>query len=201
MHAEHVGSPALFDEIFLKRDFSVCRPDPGFDAFVRHWKNCRAYVQRAPDLIGYLRKFSALTEQTGADDVGREISIAEIKPDLLAEPAKLLQHDEGIIFNAPTFVAVAQSCKGIRDRIDIGSHVEPVEDTVISGIANDRKLRRIGHRGQPLDELGATGAAGEHDDHLEASALTAVVGGRSIGRSRSGPLSFASPSGPQRRLT
>ena len=51
--------------------------------------------------------------------------------------------------------------------------------------------------GQPFDQFGAAGAAGENDDHHESPGIDGVLECWSVGKFASGPPFLTKPSAPQ----
>ena len=106
--------PVFLDKKFLKGNFSLRRLHARFNALVGHGQNRRLDAQGAADSVGRLRQSETFIQESSARDMRRQVFVAEIKPRVIAQPAKLVQSIGSVVFNAPTFVAVGEASQAYR---------------------------------------------------------------------------------------
>src|SRR3990172_9089266 len=131
----------------------------------------------------------------------RQILITQCKPGVVTEPAELLQNSKGIALDAPTLLRVAHARQRVDNRVDVRRDMQAVKKAVVTGVADDRQLRGIDFRGQPFDQFGAAGAAGQYDNHEENLGVDGAMESQSGGKVLRGPPSLTRPSGPASRCT
>ena len=101
-----------------------------------------------------------------------KITITDVEPDRLSQLAHGLQAVEGVALHAPAALFAEQAGKDVSDRIQVRRDVQSPPLEIVPGIHDDCDVFGSDDLTQAIDELGASGAAGEYDDHA-ASVLLA----------------------------
>ena len=94
-----------------------------------------------------------------------EITIANVEPDGLSQLAHGLQTVEGVALHAPATFFAQEAGKNVSDRIKVGRDVQSPPFEIVPGIHDDCDFFGSDDLAEAIDELGASGAAGEYDDH------------------------------------
>src|SRR5579871_2076024 len=129
-----------------------------------------------------------------AEDVRREVVVAELEPRVLAERTQRPERVKRLVPDAITRRVVEDPRKPVDDGVDVGGHEKAPELVIVGGVRDDGQtaLRQDGV--ETGRELGSAGAAGEHDD-VQRNMSSAA------GRSRSRPLPLRSPGSSPRTMT
>ncbi len=91
----------------------------------------------------------------------REVGVAEVEPDLLAERPQPVHHLEAVAVQSPT-ARIDAVGEPERDQVGVRADMRAVDLDVVAGVGDDRQSLRADHVGHPAGELGAAGAAGEN---------------------------------------
>ena len=103
---------------------------------------------RAPsarDLGGHLRERRPRVQALRAEEVGREVLVAEPEPGGDVVARERVERGEGLAFEAPALRGVRRAGERVGDRVEVGGDVQPVELVVVAGVDDrDDLVRRHG---------------------------------------------------------
>src|SRR6185503_5093139 len=105
----------------------------------------------------------AFCEAVGAAQADREVAVAEVEPDVLAQLSEAVHHMERVVLQAPAAL-VDPVGEPERHEIRVGGDVAAVDLDVVAGVGDHGQLVAE-HVEHPAGELGAPGPAGEQDYH------------------------------------
>jgi hypothetical protein len=150
----------------------VVDDDMGLDAVVGHRQQPDAGLPPLAERPGHGGERVAGVEHLGADQVGREVAVAESEPGRLdAVRLELLLGPPGLVPPSPPAVGVDPAAEGVHDRVEVGAHLEPVEPQVVGGVGDHRHLGVAPGVGaaadvaeDPLEEARAADASAEDGD-------------------------------------
>ena len=94
-----------------------------------------------------------------------EITVADMEPDGLSQLAHGLQTVKGVALDAPAALFAEQAGKDVGDGIQVGRDIQSPPFEIVPGIHDECEFFGSHDLTQAIDELGASGAAGEYDDH------------------------------------
>ncbi len=144
--------------------------DPGGDRVVAHRQQPRSNAEPRGDLAGHLGQRRAGREPVRAEQVGREVEIAEVEPGHVGvEGPELLGRAEGLVPPSPSALSVERVPQPVGDRVQIGRDVEPVHLDVVRGVHDHRDVRGRHGADQPAEELPRADPTGERRDPHVAS--------------------------------
>ena len=72
--------------------------------------------------------------------MGRDIAVAEAEPGVGLVTVERVEARERLALETPTELAVGCTGQGVRDRIEVGAHAQPVELVVVAGVADHDEL-------------------------------------------------------------
>ena len=126
---------------------------------------------RAAIARGHLRQGQAVGQRSCPEQVRRQVEVAEPEPRGVAiEGRELLGRSEGLVAPAPPALPVERVAEPIRDRIEVGTHPEPVDVDVVAGVHDRRDVDRRHGADEPAQELPRTDTSCERDDLHERRA-------------------------------
>ena len=99
----------------------------------------------------------ALAEPPRALEADREVAVAEVEPDVLAERAQGVHHHEGVVAQAPAALVDAVG-QPVEDEVGVGRDVAAVDLDVVAGVGDHDELVADLVE-QAAGELGATRTA------------------------------------------
>src|SRR5699024_9365291 len=99
-----------------------------------------------------------------AQDMGGQISIAQIHPAIAAQAFEIIQYTVAFICQPPAFFGVDLTGQGIGQCVYIRGHPKPMKLLVSSDITDNAELTRLTNRRQDKRERGAADSAGEQCD-------------------------------------
>ena len=153
---------ALADHELLERVPGPARLDVRADGLVAHRQHLRLDAQRRAGLVDRLGQPGALGEPAGAAHAQREVAVAEVEPDVVAELAQAVHDVEGVAGQAPAALVDAVG-EPEGDEVGVGGDVGAVDLDVVGGVGDDDEL--VGLVEQAARELGSAGPAREQDYH------------------------------------
>src|ERR1041385_1195340 len=160
--APRLDGPAGFHGIFLERNLSLGRLHARIDAVVRHRQQLRRETERGGKPRRRLRERRAFAQYARARDMAREVAVAELEPGFFAVLAEPFERRKRVAAHAPALFSVNAPRERVRDRVQVGRDVQPVQNDIVAGVADDRELFRRGFVRQALDQLRAAGASREN---------------------------------------
>ena len=101
-------------------------------------------------------------EPAGAVQADRQIAVAEVEPDVLAERAQLIHGRERVAVDAPAALVDGVG-EPERDQVGVRADVRAVDLDVIAGVGDDHQFGPELVQ-QAAGQLRASGAAGKQDD-------------------------------------
>ena len=81
----------------------------------------------------------ALAEPPRALEADREVAVAEVEPDVLAERAQGVHHHEGVVAQAPAAIVDAVG-QPVEDEVGVGRDVAAVHLDVIAGVGDHDEI-------------------------------------------------------------
>jgi hypothetical protein len=109
-----------------------------------------------------VRQPGARGEALRAVQADREVAVAEVEPDLLAERPELVHGVEGVVGQAPAaLVDLVGEPKG--DQVGIGADVRAIDLDVVAGVGDDDQIGPELVQ-QATGQLRASGTPGQEDD-------------------------------------
>ena len=153
---------ALADHELLERVPGPARLHVGAHRLVAHRQHARLDAERPARLVDRLGQPGALGEPAGAAHAQREVAVAEVEPDVVAELAQAVHDVEGVAGQAPAALVDAVG-EPEGDEVGVGGDVGAVDLDVVGGVGDDDELVRLVE--QAARELGSAGPAREQDYH------------------------------------
>ena len=92
---------AVADHELLERALAPAGGDERAQRIVGRDEHARGDAERAPQVVDRLRQPRAAREPAGAVQADREVAVAEVEPDVLAERAQLVHRGERVAGEAP----------------------------------------------------------------------------------------------------
>ena len=89
---------------------------------------------RRGDLGRHLGERRARAQPLGAEEVGREVLVAEPEPGRHVVAVERVERRERLAFEAPALLGVRRAGERVGDRVEIGGDVQPVELVVVAGV-------------------------------------------------------------------
>ena len=153
---------ALADHELLERVPGPARLHVRPDGLVAHRQHLRSYGERRAGLVDRLGQPGALGEPAGAAHAQREVSVAEVEPDVVAQLAQAVHHVEGVAGQAPAALVDAVG-EPEGDEVGVGRDVRAVDLDVVRGVGDDDELAGLVE--EAARELGSARPAREQDYH------------------------------------
>ena len=152
-----------------------------------------ASPQRAHSAAVTVAERVAGAEHLGADDVGREVAVAEPEP---GRPARRSAASSSLTAKvssapAPALLLVDAAAEGVHHGVQVGADPQPEQRDVVAGVADHGDLGPAPARGawaareQAAQEPGGADAAGRDDD---VHAGVSLAGRRATRRKQVGPF-------------
>src|SRR5581483_6860586 len=154
-----------FHEIFFEAEIAGRGINPGFNPHVAHRENAWSNTVLMRNIAGGLRKGLAFRHQLGAQEMGRQIAVANAEPCRLTEFPHRLKAMKGISTNSPSTLAAQNVREHIGDGVDVGGDVQSPPLVVVAGIHDDREFFRRKHAAKAVDKFCSPSAAGKHRNH------------------------------------
>ena len=101
----------------------------------------RRHAERLAQAVERLRQPRAVGQPRRALHAHREVAVAEVEPDVLAQLAQPLHHLEGVAPQAPAAL-VDPVGQPVEDEVGIGGDVGAVDLDVVGGVGDRRRARR-----------------------------------------------------------
>ena len=98
----------------------------------------------------------------------RQIAVAEVEPDVLAERAQLVHRGERVVREPPAAL-VDRVGEPEGDQIRVGADVRPIDLQIVAGVGDDGEVGAELIQ-QSASELRASGAPREQDDVCHSGA-------------------------------
>ena len=148
--------------------------------------------------LGHGREGIAGLQHLGADQVGREVTVAQPEPGRLdAVRRQLLLGVPRLVAATPPALGVDAVAQGVHDRVEIGADLEAVQPDVVGGVRDDGDGPVVGAVGgqepgldgtlEPLEEPRSAHPAGQYGDRSRRRLHGPTVPDRSRARGSGGP--------------
>ena len=138
------------------------RPDERAQRRVRGHEHAGGHVERAPQLVDGVRQPPAGREPLRAVQADREVTVAEVEPDLLAQGAQLVHRRERVVLDPPAALVDGVG-EPERDQVGVGADVRAIDLDVVAGVGDDDQVGPELVQ-QAAGQLRASGAPGKEDD-------------------------------------
>ena len=136
----------------------------------------RVVTPRAAAKSGHdVGQAGAQPQSFGAQDMGGEILVAELEPEIATVAADRVERVPGVAGDAPAGGRIGDPGQRVEDRVEVGADPQPEELEIVGGVDDHGQVAGRQFPGQALGELGAADAARQRHDHLECS-LCRVAG-------------------------
>ena len=185
---------AVADHELLEGALAAGGRDPRAQRVVGRDEHARRHAERAPQVVDRLRQPRAVGEPHRAVQADRQVAVAEVEPDVLAERAQLVHRRERVAGEAPAAL-VDRVGEPERDEIRVGADVRAVDLQVVAGVGDDGEFGAELVQ-QAASELRASGAPREQDDVCHSGGQATKV----RRRMRLAPLTTLRLGGPAERL-
>src|SRR6185295_1556983 len=163
LDVEHRAGGALADHELLEA------VPAGLVAYLRahrlvaHRQHPGGEAERAALLVDRLGQPRALAQAARPAHAERQVAVAEVEPDVVAQLAQAVHHVERVAGEAPAAL-VDQVREPERDEVGVRRDVGAVDLDVVAGVGDHRELVADDVE-QPAGELRAAGTAREQDYH------------------------------------
>ena len=125
------------DEICLEVEPAVVGPHLGSHGLIGHRQDRRGNVDRSLEVSSDVGRPLARGQSSRPDDVGRQVTIAEAEPRLLAQPAELVHGRPRLVADAPAALAVVEPGERVHDGVVIRPDRQPVALEVVARVDDD----------------------------------------------------------------
>ncbi|TPW17472.1 MAG: hypothetical protein FD126_3639 [Elusimicrobia bacterium] len=162
------GAGNAVSEELLKAEPASGREDAGGHGGVRRGKDPAPHAERPADRVRDLGETLSRFEAFGPEEMGSEVPVPQVEPRLAAEGRHGGETAEGVVPDSPALRLVEKAGEGVGHGVEIRGDVKAPDARVVAGIADHRDLLGRNDGGEPSEELGGSGAAGERNYHAEA---------------------------------
>ena len=173
--SERTVSRAVAHQVLLEGSPSAGGLDDRPDRVVAHGQHAGADAEAARLQRGDLRQRRPGAQTFGAEQMRREVAVAELEPRVALVAAQRLEGVERVARDAPAAHRIRKTREGVEHGVDVGRDVEAVEHVVVGRVHDDRQLAARDQRRQSAQSRAAR--------HRPASAVT-FPGRRELTRRR-----------------
>jgi hypothetical protein len=161
-----VADPPLLEVDRLRLPAVGIRDDDvGLDALVAHRQDRDARLPAGGQGGGHRREGITRVEHPCADEVGRQVAVAQPEPGRVGVVGgQFLLDRPGLAGPAPAPLLVDAAAEGVDDRVEIGADPQAVQRHVVAGVDDGGDLRLGGRGAHPAEESSPSSPPGEHDD-------------------------------------
>jgi hypothetical protein len=149
------------DHELLERPPRAAGLDPRAHGVVAGHQHVRVDAERAPQVVDRLGQPGALGQPPGAVQADRQVPVAQVEPDVVAERPQLVHRRERVAGQAPAAL-VDRVGQPERHEVGVGGDVGAVDLDVVSGVGDDHQLVAELVE-QPAGQLGAAGSPRQQD--------------------------------------
>ena len=160
--ARAVLDPPLL-EVDRAAPFVRLHDDVRLAALVGHRQQPDAGLPPLAQRRGHLGQRVAGVEHPGADEVGRDVEIAEAEPGRFGTVVRQLVLDPpALVLASPAAFVIGAAAEGVHHAVEIGTDAQSVQRDVVAGV-HDRGQVVVGARGpDSAQELRAADTAGQN---------------------------------------
>ena len=171
----HVVAGAAPDPVLLEVQIELVPRghdvEPRLDRAVRHRQDRDLDLEPRGDPRGHLRQRQAVRQRSCAEQVRRQVEVAEPEPrGVGVEGRELLGRSEGLASPAPPPLPIERVAEPVRDRVEVGTHAEAVHVDVVAGVHDRRDVGGRHRADESAQELPRTDTPCERDDLHERRA-------------------------------
>ena len=192
-----VGMVALY-EVVLEREPAIVGPQLGAHDVVGHRQQLGVDAQGERELGLDLGQPDASAHPLRAQEVGRDVPVAEAEPRLLPIALEHRSGRPGLVAHPPAGGVVGQAGQRVHDGVEVRADEQAVELEVVAGVDDDGELDIrpwcLCQHGHAVAQLGAAVATGQHDDAPAARSCRCLPRHAPLIRPHSGQRSIVSRS-------
>ena len=169
-HRGHRNTVAGGHEVLLEVDLGpIDQGETGPHRVVGHGNEVRVDPERGGDLGGDRRQRRPLGHPLCAKQMGGQVAVSQAKPRLTAQTLEGVHDGPCLARKPPTALVVVHPRQRVGDRVEVGAHVQTVDDGVVAGVHHSGDIRgRHGahHAAQHASGTHSSGEGGDHGDRL-----------------------------------